>query len=487
MRRLALLVLSGLLSAVTLVAADHLAWPPITRESKPWAYWWWMGSAVDATNITHELTRYREAGLGGVHIIPIYGARGFEAQYIPYLSTQWMAMLRHTVSEAARLDLGVDMTTGSGWCFGGPNVRDFEANAIVQVKTFDVAAGEKPTQKFDTKLTQALVAFPSDANPVDLTSRISADGGVDWTAPSATKLYAISQKPSGQKVKRPAPGGEGHMLNLLYPEGVSHFLDRFTQAFATYDGPKPRAMYHDSYENRTDWSPDFFAQFEKRRGYRLQDELPALFAKEHSEHAARVKCDYRETASDIMVEQSLLLWVNWSHARGFITRNEAHGSPGNFLDLYAVADVPETEMFNKDRNKLISKFASSAAHIAGHKLFGCETGTWLKEHFTETLADVKYLADDVFLSGVNHIFYHGTCYSPGEAGWPGWLFYASTEMNPRNSIWRDVPAINGYIARCQSVLQSGVPDNDILLYWPLAESGLLGPITLQPIKLVPLP
>ena len=81
--------------------------------------------------------------------------------------------------------------------------------------------------------------------------------------------------------------------------------------------------------------------------------------------------------------------------------------------------MPETEMFHNDRSILISKFASSAAHTQGHPLTGAETGTWLKEHFTETLADVKYLADDMFLSGVNHIFYHGACYSPDDAGVAG--------------------------------------------------------------------
>src|ERR1051326_1929225 len=40
-------------------------------------------------------------------------------------------------------------------------------------------------------------------------------------------------------------------------------------------------------------------------------------------------------------------------------------------------------------------------------------------------------------------------------------------MNPRNAIWHDVSALNTYITRCQSVLQSGSPDNDILLYWPI--------------------
>ena len=40
-------------------------------------------------------------------------------------------------------------------------------------------------------------------------------------------------------------------------------------------------------------------------------------------------------------------------------------------------------------------------------------------------------------------------------------------MNPRMAIWHDVPTLNAYIARCQGVLQSGPPDNDVLLYWPL--------------------
>jgi hypothetical protein len=115
----------------------------------------------------------------------------------------------------------------------------------------------------------------------------------------------------------------------------------------------------------------------------------------------------------------------------------------------------------------VAKFASSAAHVAGHNLVASESCTWLKEHFTETLADVQGLLDDLFVSGVNHVIFHGTCYSPDEAAWPGWCFYASTEMNPRNSIWRDVPALTAYIARCQSVLQAGQSDNNVLVYWPI--------------------
>lgn len=449
-------------------ANPFLAWPEITSQQKPWTYWWWMGSAVDEKNIKKELARYRNAGLGGVHIIPIYGARGYESNYVKYLSPHWMQRLDDTVREADRLGLGVDMTTGTGWCFGGPEVSDAQANASVVVRTFDLAAGERLPEKFDRMKTQALVAFAPGGKAVELTETISADGSVAFSPPGGTwRVYAISQKPSGQKVKRAAPGGEGWMLNPFYLDAMTDYLKWFDGAFTNYHGFKPRAQYQDSYEYRSDWSPDFFSQFFRRRGYRLQAELPALFGSAIDDHALRVKCDYRETISDLMADATLPLWVKWSHDHGFITRYEAHGSPGNLLDLYALADIPETEMFHNDRDKLVCKFASSAAHVAGHRYASAETGTWLAEHFTETLADMKFLVDDMFLSGINHIFYHGCCYSPDEAGWPGWLFYASCEMNPRNAIWRDTPALNSYVARCQSILQSGRPDNDILIYWPI--------------------
>ncbi|MBM3861303.1 MAG: glycoside hydrolase [Verrucomicrobia bacterium] len=395
-----------LIAAFTLNAvAAPLDWPAITSETKPWAYHWWLGSAVDKDNLTRELTRYRDAGLGGVHIIPIYGAKGAESRYIEYLSPRWMEMLRHTVTEANRLGLGVDMTTGSGWCFGGPTVATNDAN-------------------------------------------ITTKDGV------TTRLT--------MRVKRAAPGGEGWMINPFYADAMQRYLQRFTEAFAKYDGPKPRAMYHDSYEYNCNWSPNLPAEFEKHRGYKLP--VAELFGAQEN---ARLKADYRETISDMMVEQVWPTWVKWCRDHGFLTRNQAHGSPANILDLYALADIPETEMFHTDRDKFISKFASSAAHVTGKKLVAAETGTWLNEHFNETLAELKVLADDLFRSGVNHIIYHGCCYSPDEAPWPGWLFYASTEMNPRNAIWRDAPALNQYITRCQSVLQDGQPDNDVLLYWPI--------------------
>lgn len=465
---------------------DALAWPPITRMQKPWTYWWWMGSAVDTNNIALSLKRFQQAGLGGVHIIPIYGAKGWESNYIQYLSPRWMDMLAFTAAEAGRLDMGVDMTTGTGWCLGGPAVTDEDADASPVVKLLEIQDGGVISDKFEKGKWQALMAFSESGDgKIDLLPKVEDDGTVRWTAAGgAWRVFAIGQKPSGQKVKRAAPGGEGWMLNPFYGPAVSHYMQWFEQAFQSYTGPKPRALYQDSYEYRSSWSPDLFAQFERRRGYRLQDQLPALFGEAANPIRARVKSDYRETLSDMMVEDAMPVWVRWAHEHGCDVRYQAHGAPGNLLDLYALADTPETEMFHLDRDKLVSKFASSAGHVAGRARISSETGTWLAEHFTETLAEMKFLQDDLFLSGVNNIYYHGCCYSPEEAGWPGWHFYASFEMNPANSIWRDTPALNAYAARCQALLQSGRPDSDILLYWPVHDywnnsAGRVQPFTVH--------
>lgn len=443
-------------------------WPAVSKESKPWTYWWWMASAVNEQNILGQLQTFQKAGFGGVHIIPIYGAKGYEDRYIEYLSPRWLEVLDYTVRQARNLGMDVDMTLGSGWCFGGPTISAQQANAVLKYSLRTLEAGQAGI-KLESGGPLCVIAYGPDQKTVHLTDKVRADGTLDWTVePGTWRLYELRQKPSGRMVKRASPGGEGHMLNPFYRTAMEGYLAWFDDSFKEYKGLMPRATYHDSYEYVSNWSPDFLSEFKKRRGYALEEHLPAFLGEGDPEIVARLKGDYRRTLSDLMVD-NFELWVRWSRDKGCMTRNEAHGSPGNLLDLYALADVGETEFFRFDRNPLVAKFASSAAHVAGHPRTSSETGTWLKEHYHVTLGHLKNFIDGLFVSGVNHVFYHGTCYSPADAPWPGWVFYASTQMNPRNSIWHDVDALNGYLARCQSVLQTGQPDNDLLVYWPICD------------------
>ncbi|MGC4016736.1 MAG: glycosyl hydrolase [Luteolibacter sp.] len=115
-----------------------------------------------------------------------------------------------------------------------------------------------------------------------------------------------------------------------------------------------------------------------------------------------------------------------------------------------------------------------AAHVTGKPLTSAEACTWLDEHFLGTLAAAKSWVDRYFLGGVNHICYHGTCFSPDSEPWPGRLFYASVELQPTNSYWPHFHALNEYVARCQSFLQGGRPDNDLLVYYPIHDEWSAG-------------
>jgi hypothetical protein len=136
-------------ASTTTRAADD--WPPISAETRPWTRWWWMGSAVTPADITAELEALRNAGIGGVEITPIYGVHGHEESFVDFLSPEWIGLLEHTLDEARRLGLGVDMATGTGWPFGGPSVGNDDACRNLELRTYTVRAGERLDQPVQTR------------------------------------------------------------------------------------------------------------------------------------------------------------------------------------------------------------------------------------------------------------------------------------------------------------------------------------------------
>ena len=525
-------------------ASSGPSWPPVTTDTRPWTRWWWMGSAVDEAGLTAELEALRAAGLGGVEITPIYGVSGAEAQFVPYLSDRWVGLLEHTLREAQRLDLGVDMATGTGWPFGGPWIGERDASRALTYRTWkvegsqrlaervrvdqtafvraignqiyevlDVGPGEsKPQGTRQAPLTRAgataraititdlkepveanadlqvlaleqvrypkplpllvLVGYSATGEIVDLTQRVASDGALDWVAPPGTwTIYGVFLGWHGKLVERAAPGGEGNVIDHFSRAALRTHLGRFDAAFAGRRLDGLRAFFNDSYEvddadGQANGTLLLFDEFERRRGYDLRRHLPALFGSDTGETGARLAADYRLTIADLLHDSFTEPWRAWARGHGAIVRNQAHGSPGNLLDLYAASDIPETEGTEIPR----IKWATSAGHVAGRRLIAAEAATWLGEHFRSTLADVRTNLDRFFVAGVNHIVYHGTAYSPPQEPWPGWQFYASVEFNPRNSWWADFTALNHYVTRVQSFLQAGAPDHDVLVYYPFYDA-----------------
>lgn len=502
-----------------LSANAQVQWPTITQTNKPWTRWWWEGSAVNKKDLTAAMQKYRQAGLGGLEITPIYGVKGHESEFINFLSPQWMDMLQHTLAEGKRLGLGIDMANATGWPFGGPWVTPTDACKNANIKTYIVKGGEQlnelirftqqPLYRSESKAQvnwkdlsypiatnknlqsyafdqvrfemtlkpNTIIAYGEKGEVLDITNKVDEAGKLNWTAPVGNwKIVALFIGFHGKMVERAAPGGEGDVIDHFNATALKHYLNRFDSAFKGKDISGIRSFFNDSYEvddarGQSNWTPDFLNEFKLRRGYDLKEYLPQLFGRDSSEMGRRLIADYRQTISDLLLDNFTKPWQHWATGKNKLIRNQSHGSPANILDLYAVVDIPETE----GADILRFKFATSTAHVMGKPLASSETATWLNEHFQSSLGDVKQAVDKYFVGGVNHVFWHGTNYSPQDEPWPGWLFYAAVHFTPANPFWKDFGTLNNYVARCQSFLQKGKPDNDVLLYFPfndrIAEPG----------------
>ena len=509
-------LLTTLILASLSMTANAQLWPEVQQEAKAGARWWWLGSAVDKENLRWNMQEYANHGIGALEITPIYGVQGNEANNIPYLSDRWMEMLREVQKNGQELGIEVDMATGTGWPFGGPWVplEESASRAVFVDTTFtgnsiqclNLQAPEKDAPY--CRLNKVMAYWRGE--PYDVTAYMH-DGKLTWspaeqlkaqiktaannTLKKALKLQlkemetaqwrviAVYCRFGVMKVKRAAPGGMGLVIDHFDKKAVSNYLQHIEDAFERTKPPYPHTFFNDSYEvEAATWTPTLFEEFEKRRGYKLENYLRQLLSGD-----TKILSDYRETLGDLLLENFTQQWTAWAHKHGAITRNQAHGSPANLIDCYAAVDIPEIEGFGlsefgikglrqdpgktrkNDSDFSMLKYAPSAAHICGKPYTSSETFTWLTEHFRTSLSQLKPDIDLMFCAGVNHMFFHGTCYSPKNDPWPGWKFYASIDMSPTNSIWRDAPYFMQYVERCQSFLQMGQPDNDFLVFLPVRD------------------
>ena len=543
-RFLLLIVCCGIVATI-----GAQSWPDVKNEAKAGARWWWLGSAVDKENLQWNLQQYADHGIGSLEITPIYGVQGNQANNIPYLSDKWMEMLRETQTYGKALGIEIDMATGTGWPFGGPWVPlEESACKVIFVDTtctggtmtdipLNVPAKDKKYSRLQKVMAYGQVNG-SDA-AIDVTENVT-DGKLTWSPlamltakrkasndkvekkrlkqeikdidQAQWRIIAVYIRYGVMKVKRAAPGGEGLVVDHFDKQAVANYLKHIEAAFERTGTPYPRTFFNDSYEvSEATWTPKLFEEFEKRRGYKLEEHLWQLLEglrftkwtnKEMKERrknnpadlsdfyiyiGRKELVDYRETLNDLLLENFTQQWTAWAHSHGATTRNQAHGSPANLIDCYAAVDIPEIEGFGlsefginglrtdpgktrkNDSDYSMFKYAPSAAHVCGKPYTSSETFTWLTEHFRTSLSQLKPDLDFMFCAGVNHMFFHGTCYSPKDDPWPGWKFYASIDMSPTNSIWRDAPYFMKYVERCQSFLQWGEPDNDFLVFLPIRD------------------
>ena len=445
--------------------------------------WWWFGPSVTKAEIERELRKMKEGGIGGVEVQPVYPLLPDDPKTghrnIPYLSDEFLEMVRFASEKSKELGMRFDLTLGSGWSFGGAKTPITEAAGQLRVERVKLEPGITrvpiPSMIPAEKLLAVYLA-PVNGNTIGQTKelKIIHDGNVFLPTdpqPGLEVMFFISGK-SGMQVKRPSFGAEGYVLNHLDKPSVDNYLkntgDRLFQAFDR--AHVPYSVFCDSLEvYNQDWTDDFLTEFRRRRGYDLKPYLPALIG-DFGPKTADVRYDWGRTITELFNERFMIPMQAWSKANGTRFRIQGYGIPPAAISSNKWADISDGE---GAQWKVVraARWASSANHIYGRSVTSSETWTWLHSPvFRATPLDLKAEADLHFLQGVNQLIGHGWGYTPPGVEYPGWRFYAAGAYSEQNPWWIVMPDLSGYLQRLSYLMRQGKPQNDVALYLPNADA-----------------
>ncbi len=434
--------------------------------------WWWFGSAVEKPELEREMRAMKEGGIGGFEVQPVYPltlddpAQGLINH--PYLSKEFLDALTFTGQKARELGMRMDITLCSGWPYGGPHIPISQAAGRLRVDRVPVAANatevKAPRIADGEKLFAVFVGSGATYSPVAEISGPSIHVPAD--SADRTALLFISSR-TRMMVKRPAVGSEGFVLNHYDRAAIDNHLKTVGEKLlGALSQTPPYAVFSDSLEvERSDWTPDFLAEFQKRRGYDLTPYLPAL-AVDIGPKTGDIRHDWGQTLTELVNENYLTPVHEFAKAHGTLFRSQTYGTPPVSLSSNVLVDLPEGEG-SQWRRASSTRWATSASHLYGRPVTSSETWTWLHSPvFRATPLDMKAEADLHFLQGVNQLIGHGWPYSPPQAGEPGWRFYAAAVFNNHNPWFMVMPDIARYLQRISFLLRQGEPINDVAIYVP---------------------
>lgn len=469
-----------------------------SKDSRGFTRWWWYGCAVEREEIKRELKYMKEANIGGVEIQILYPIsadnKKFKVKNIPYFSKEFFDILEFTVNTAKELDLIVDFTFGSSWPFGGPFIPHSMAPQSAIPYQIDVSGPCNFNYDFTTRVNGEIVKIifgkmqkgkMIEESILDITKSLKKRELYGWpwgdyienlAIPEGDyKIVAFVINGYRQTLGAPSLNAGGYVIDHCRSDVSDFFFKNAGKPLIDRLGRgKINSFFCDSIElSGNNWTSILFEEFEKRRGYKLDKYIYALWG-EIDDVSQNVRYDYFKTMSELTIENFFENMTKWCRDNGSTSRIQAHGTWADILKAYASADIPEGETFGQhDRlevNSIHRRFATSAAHLYGKNIVSNESFTWLRvPRFLETLENMKASVDAIFLDGINMIVNHGYAYSSESSGKLGWTFYASSHICHKNTYWPYYKELGAYIQRVSEFMRLGRHKCDVAIYLPQAD------------------
>ncbi len=314
---------------------------------------------------------------------------------------------------------------------------------------------------------------------IDLTAAVDGDSALVQLPAGSWRILRIGHTTTGHTN---ATGGAGRGLECdkFSRAAVSKQIDRWFGYIRGVAGDPEtvrrvlKILYVDSWEcGSQNWSASFADEFRARRGYDLQPWLP-LLAGVPMESAARseeVLRDVRETIAELVHDVFFDVLAQKADTYGcrFTAESVAPTMVGDGMLHYDKVDLPMGEYWldspTHDKPNDMAD-AVSGAHVYGKRIISAEGFTELRGVWNETPALLKPVLDRNYAFGLNRLVYHVMTHNPWLDRRPGMTLDGIGLFFQRDNTWfrHGARALSDYAARCQALLQYGVPVVDIAVF-----------------------
>jgi hypothetical protein len=308
-------------------------------------------------------------------------------------------------------------------------------------------------------------AIPHD-KVVDLTTKLGPDDRLRWEVPPGHWIILrLGYTPIGVN-NHPAPKeGTGLECDKLNKAALDAHWDGFMQKLLDDIGPLSGKALDgsliDSYEiGNQDWTANFRAEFQKRRGYDPVPFLPTFTrcVLDNPAVTERFLWDMRRTVADLFAENYYGHFSELCRQHGLSSSIEPYTGPFESLQCGAPDDVVMGEFWAGSQGDPSVKMASSVAHIYGKAIAGAESFTgWPNDgRWQDDPYSLKPLGDLMFCQGINRYIFHRYAMQPWTNRWPG-MTMGPFGINFERTVtwWSQGQAWIQYLSRCQFLLQQG--------------------------------
>jgi hypothetical protein len=425
------------------VAANFATPPPIYSAQVASG----LGTSADRESIGRGLDKLLAMNIHVAYLMP---GRNPAA---PYLTPGYFDIVKIAVEEAKKRNMYLWFDDEGGYptgFAGGLFTKerpDLDMKGLGRFEQVPVVGGQNFSRQL-SNTTICAIAYNDDTGASQLLE--PKDGQINWTAPAGNWTVALPQWSFRSGATKSATNSDGQktneqsLMDFLDPAADQQFVawvfdpykqaagDELGKTLLGFRGDEPAFGFNP-------WTPNFPAEFQKRKGYDIRPYLPAISAlnigggggrrggaaatDNTADVAHRAYADYCDVWSDLFGQNFFQTENQWCADHGMEMQMHIEheeilpqlaSADGDFFKDMTNVQVPGIDViWHQVWHDVVADFpklASSASHLGGHpqsmsETFAAMGGANYPQYATPNFGEVNWILNHEMVLGINHFEY----------------------------------------------------------------------------------